>query len=213
METLRHEENPKFKNSEFMGLMRQLRDGDVVVDGNTMVPKEEAAPRASEASDVKGKGRATDLRMPLGDSALMTGPTPWLSQTQPVRTDRVQIDSASTNGGYQESPIDAYLREENETYIEFQRQASRNVSQPPLDMAYAQDADWGRLQRDWDLFEATATGVRPLTHYQFQPNNPYLLGEASRTRHHSMHADMRSTLFEVRARSSWHRQSQQFTLT
>ncbi|OSX66466.1 hypothetical protein POSPLADRAFT_1053107 [Postia placenta MAD-698-R-SB12] len=196
METLRHEENPKFKNSEFMGLMRQLRDGDVVVDGNTMVPKEEAAPRASEAPDVKGKGRATDLRMPLGDNALMTGPTPWSSQTQPVRTDRVQIDSASTSEGYQESPIDAYLREENETYIEFQRQASRNVSQPPLDMAYAQDADWGRLQRDWDLFEATATGVRPLTHYQFQPHNPYLLGEASRTRHHFMHADMRSTLFE-----------------
>ena len=35
--SVQHETNPKFQNSEFMGLMRRLRDRQAIVDGNTIV--------------------------------------------------------------------------------------------------------------------------------------------------------------------------------
>lgn len=41
--------------------------------------------------------------------------------------------------------------------------------------------DWGRLQSDWDEFEATTTGIRPVeqTGYQFQANNVYMSSSAT----------------------------------
>lgn len=212
METVQHEENPKFKNSEFLGLMRQLRDGDVVVDGDKMVARESASSLGSTQSargsefqgsvDAKGKGRALDMPITAypGSSASIAQQSLHAPPTFQARDDhRSLADTTAAVQNYDESPIDAYLREENEQYIEYQRAMQpirSNVRESYMDM-YAQDADWGRLQRDWDVFEATATGIRPLAHYQFQAHNPYLLGEASRTRHHSTHSGQKDSLFEV----------------
>ncbi|KAH9831276.1 TPR-like protein [Rhodofomes roseus] len=195
--------NAKFKNSEFLGLMRQLRDGNVVVDGDKMVLREEASPNAALSStDVKGKGRAiepTIMHSAPGMGTLQDArPIGHEEGLRPVYTER---PSDQLHGDYQESPIDAYLRQENEEYIRMQQEHDTvpapdtryewwNTSQRP------QDADWGRLQRDWDSFEATVTGIRPLAHYQFQPHNPYVLGEASSTHHHAMHSDTRNSIFE-----------------
>ncbi|KAI0949348.1 hypothetical protein AcW1_008987 [Taiwanofungus camphoratus] len=191
METVRNEQNPKFKNSEFLGLMRQLRDGEVVVEDNQMIPKEQAT---SSSVDVKGKGRAMDASMrpiapeiPQRSGVRVTGVG---MQREPLETTDVDL----ANQGYGENPIDAYLRQENEDYIESMHQAQLHegtVNEAPL----GSYADWGVLQRDWDAFEATETGMRPITHYRFQEHNPYVLGEASRTRHHLMH-DVRHSLFE-----------------
>ncbi|KAH9935331.1 uncharacterized protein B0H18DRAFT_975387 [Fomitopsis serialis] len=148
VDTVRDAANPKFKNSEFLGLMRQLRDGEVVVDGDKM-----------------GKGRAVD---PTSFHSMSPGMTPL--------------------GDFQESPIDAYLRQENEEYIKLQQE--HDAVHPP-DVSY----DWW-TQRDWESFEATVTGIRPLAHYQLQPHNPYVLGEASRTRHHAMHSNARNSILE-----------------
>lgn len=198
--------NSKFKNSEFLGLMRQLRDGEVVVDGDKMVPREEASPDAALSSaNAKGKGRAID---PIPLHTLSPGINgqqnihPGLLREEASRQASAVPSSAEAHEGYQESALDAYLRQENEDYIALQE--SRNAAQAP-DLSYewwnnpqrAEDADWGRLQRDWESFEATVTGIRPLAHYQFQPHNPYVLGEASRTRHHAMHSDARNTIFDV----------------
>ncbi|KAJ3481810.1 hypothetical protein NLJ89_g12181 [Agrocybe chaxingu] len=58
----------------------------------------------------------------------------------------------------------------------------------PRAVADAETMFWDKLQSDWDNFEATATGVAPASRYQFQANNPYLLGDSSRTtQHHLMH--------------------------
>ena len=63
IDAVRHEQNPKFQNSQFLGLMKQLRDREVVVEGSKMVPKEEASGWAADFQstvDVKGKGKAVD---------------------------------------------------------------------------------------------------------------------------------------------------------
>lgn len=55
LETVRDEQNPKFQNSMFMGLMKQLRDREVVVEGDQIVDND----RTSEiTADAKGKQRA-----------------------------------------------------------------------------------------------------------------------------------------------------------
>lgn len=41
--SVQHETNPKFQNSEFMGLMRRLRDRQAIVDGNTIVETKPSA--------------------------------------------------------------------------------------------------------------------------------------------------------------------------
>lgn len=56
VETIKDEQNPKFKNSQFLSLMRKLRDGDVVVNGEDLVERE-SMPSESLSDDVKGKGR------------------------------------------------------------------------------------------------------------------------------------------------------------
>lgn len=66
IDAVRHEQNPKFQNSAFLGLMKQLRDREVVIEGNQMVPTEEAtttgwAADFQAAADIKGKGRAVEL--------------------------------------------------------------------------------------------------------------------------------------------------------
>ncbi|PCH43796.1 TPR-like protein [Wolfiporia cocos MD-104 SS10] len=205
IETVQHEQNPKFKNSEFMSLMRQLRDGEVVVDGDKMVPNDpqsgiSASSDLRDGIDTKGKGRADYVTNATNQASLRSFNYVPVSYLSPEQTQAREADAAQ---GYGESPIDAYLREENERYIEVTRQAqpergsSKRDSWMDMYGPDTQDADWGRLQRDWNAFEATATGIRPLAHYQFQAHNPYVLGEASRTRHHALHAaDAQHALFE-----------------
>lgn len=57
IDTVREDQNPKFQNSGFMKLMRGLRDGEVVLDGNELVASSEF--QTSIPADVKGKGKAT----------------------------------------------------------------------------------------------------------------------------------------------------------
>lgn len=40
--SVQHETNPKFRNSEFMGLMHRLRDRQAIVDGNTIVEMDDS---------------------------------------------------------------------------------------------------------------------------------------------------------------------------
>ena len=57
VDTIRGEQNPKFKNSQFLNLMRKLRDGDVVVNGEDLVERSSLPPETLSA-DAKGKGKA-----------------------------------------------------------------------------------------------------------------------------------------------------------
>ncbi|KAI0374062.1 TPR-like protein [Pilatotrama ljubarskyi] len=199
LDTVQGETNPKFKNSAFMGLMRQLRDREVILEGNDFVQRDDAAPGAPLSADAKGKGRAVDA--PTGVGGFMQLPT--LQRPVAGMSEQGMADSAQSTADASravEDPNDAYFRQENEDYI-----AMSAAAMQPGHVAYGttsqsrqnlQTNEWDNLQLDWDAFEATSTGIRPLSAYQFQPNNPYLHGEASRTRHHLAHGGGPQTLYE-----------------
>ncbi|CCO27086.1 peroxin-5 [Rhizoctonia solani AG-1 IB] len=166
IEALQHETRPKFKNSQFMGLMRQLRDGEVVVQDGDMVPASEARPAESVLD--KGKGKAVEG----GANWSTEYSTPSLQRRKSVhfesnsdQTQRTDQDDAFDNA---DVFYDIYNRE---------RQAA-SIADPQKD-------EWAQLQDDWDSFEAIASGIKPVQPraYQFQKNNPYL----TETRTHAMH--------------------------
>ena len=173
LENVKHETNPKFQNSQFLGLMKQLRDGQMVVEGNQMV---ESDGRTSSKVDVKGKGRAIDHMLPS------------------------PLDTRDSGHGPQSSFLDAndsYFQQENADFIRYWN----DLQLQPQNLT-AESLSWDKLQTDWDNFEATATGIKAITHYQFQENNPYLLGDSTATRQHIVHTYGRQSVFEVRPFSS-----------
>jgi peroxin-5 len=175
LESVKDETNPKFQNSQFLGLMKQLRDGEMVVEGNQMV---ESDGRTSSKADVKGKGRAIDHVL-----------------------HHSTLDTQDSGHGPQSNVLDdndSYFQQENADYIRYWDELQ---FQPPGPSAERQD--WDRLQADWESFEATSTGIKAMQHYQFQENNPYLLGDSTATRQHLVHTYGRQSVFEVRP---FHRQ-------
>ena len=182
IDSVKHEQNPKFRESEFMNLMRQLRDGEVVVEEDKIVPKEDAT---TAGVDVKGKGRAVvqdDMAVPLQ------------SQVLPSEQGLEVLNTADAQQAM--DPHEAYFRRENADFTDYWNAhysgpAGHTVS-PVLESHL-----WKNMQCDWDAFEAT-TGIQPVANYQFQTNNPYLLGDSSRTRHHSLHMSHSQRMFEVR---------------
>ncbi|KAG6831687.1 hypothetical protein H0H92_008330 [Tricholoma furcatifolium] len=179
LENVRDEQNPKFQKSQFLDLMRKLRDRDVIVEGNQMVENE-----GQRTYDVKGKGRAIDPT-PLHSSQSFNMSQAGQAPTRFAEAARTQLEETSAK--VEESEIDAYFRQENMEYQQYWNQGgiagTSQASIPNADVT-----SWERLQHDWDQFEATATGIKHVDLYQFQDNNPYMLGDSSTTRQHMMHS-------------------------
>ncbi|TBU33842.1 TPR-like protein [Dichomitus squalens] len=200
LDTVQNETSAKFKNSAFMGLMRQLRDGEVIVEGNEMVERSESAAGDQLTTDVKGKGRAADILGPGINGMQLPTPQRRVVGT-PAEGMATTGEQSSDEAGTlrTEDPNDAYFRQENEEYMAMHAGLA-NAGQIPSSgfqpQFQHQQAEWDNLQRDWETFEATAHGLRPLSGYEFQVNNPYLSGETSRTRHHTAHAGMPQTLYD-----------------
>ena len=193
LENIKHEKNPKFQNSQFLGLMKQLRDGQVIVEGNQMV---ESDGRMSSEVDVKGKGRAID-HVPLSAFNFQD------SGHGPQTSFLAQEKQSDEQENIEESANDLYFRQENADFIRYWNEAQINGAQTST----PETLSWDKLQADWDNFEATATGIRAITHYQFQENNPYLLGDSAVTRQHLAHTYDGQSVFEVRPFSSQLRSS------
>jgi peroxin-5 len=163
--------------------MKQLRDRKAIVEGNDIV----AAPLDGQmwqahsiSADLKGKGKAApsstttvqELGLPQSHA-----PSSALRPTEPA----TPIESEDAN--------DAYFRQENEDYVNYWK--GHHAPVPPL---VASTQDWQQLHDDWERFEATTTGVS-LAEYQFQPGNPYVLGE--RSHNHVMHGESIHSFSEV----------------
>ncbi|KAF8638021.1 hypothetical protein AX16_010653 [Volvariella volvacea WC 439] len=202
LENVKHETNPKFKNSQFMGLMKQLRDGLVVVEGNQMVENTSGVHISKAKVDIKGKGKAIDSPF-ISPNTTRFGSAPQVNTIGPSSSATLNAGVApvsesrtAPNVDASEKEIDAYLRQENENYMEYWETFNEATAAHMAQASSTAKQEWGRLQDDWDQFEATATGIRPVINYQFQEGNPYLLGDSSRTRHHLMHSGPHSALFE-----------------
>ncbi|KAH9176753.1 hypothetical protein EDB89DRAFT_1939738 [Lactarius sanguifluus] len=170
VQSVDHERNPKFANSEFLGLMKQLRDRTAIVQGNDILGQGNAV----SAADPKGKGKAVPSFVPVTQGPQLQAPSSALHMAE-----------QDVNIGPEEDTNEAYFRQDNEDYAKYWEAHHTFV---PSEVAPSQE--WGQLQRDWEKFEATTTGIRPTTGYQFQQGNPYLVGE--RSNNHTMHAHVRS---------------------
>ncbi|KAF9051151.1 TPR-like protein [Hymenopellis radicata] len=179
LDTIRDEQNPKFKNSEFMGLMQQLRDREIIVEGNQMV--ENNTSYAPGSSSSKGKGRAVEpIPYSTGGSYAPSFETTQTPTFLPNHDNLLQQDD-----------LDAYLQRENADYMQFWKDvADTKASRIPP------STEWDHLQHDWDHFEATNSGIRPIEPYQFQHNNPYLLGDSTRIRQNNMQDGQPLSIFE-----------------
>jgi peroxin-5 len=165
VQSVDHERNPKFVNSQFLGLMKQLRDREAIVEGNDIVaaPPDWQMGQAYISADLKGKGK-------------VVLPSPTVKRWQEVGVLRPTEQATPTES---EDANDAYFRRDNEDYIDYWK--ARHA--PVASLASAED--WQQLHDDWEKFESTTTGVRRLSEYQFQRGNPYLLGE--RSHNHVVH--------------------------
>ncbi|KAF8270265.1 hypothetical protein EI94DRAFT_1723182 [Lactarius quietus] len=181
VQSVDHERNPKFANSQFLGLMKQLRDRTAIVQGNEIV----ATPPDSQlgqghtvsALDPKGKGKAIPSFVAVTEG-------PGASQLQ-APSSTLRTAEQDVNIGSEEDANEAYFRQDNEDYAKYW-----NAHHTFVPSVVAPSPEWQQLQRDWDKFEATSTGIRRLSGYQFQPGNPYLLGE--RSFNHIIHEQVRS---------------------
>ena len=185
IDAVKEETNPKFKNSAFFGFMRQVRDKEVVVEGNDMIP----ASGATTTTSSESQSMSISAPMRTGLSVVDTSQyTPAVGR----RRKSVYIDFAQDS--MDEDEGDAYWERENREYAAYwgQAEASEGVSSarlivPPLQEQGLQGKEWDTLQGSWDQWEATATGVKRVYEYQFQENNPYLVGQSSTARHHTIH--------------------------
>ncbi|KAF8813805.1 TPR-like protein [Phlegmacium glaucopus] len=184
LENIKHERNPKFQNSQFLGLMKQLRDGQVIVEGNQMV---ESDGRTSSKVDFKGKGRAIDLSPSSTFNSQDSGHGPQSSFLLPEQQQGEQ-------GNAEEDVNDSYFRQENADFIRYWNDIDTQVNR--TQNSTAETLSWDKLQVDWDNFEATSSGIKAITHYRFQQNNPYLLGDPAVTRQHLVHAYGRQSALE-----------------
>lgn len=159
-----------------MNLMRQLRDREVAVEGNSVVEADgQGTPYQSTSRLDKGKGRAYQpVAEPLNQNQDAAYEERFAQETmhgydvmrdvwdeedtvrearerQPQR--QFQGDGGAITDDMDEEMVDE--RFDNQNIIN-QPSAFRQAS------SQVDHSDWHHLQREWDAFEATATGVRPL---------------------------------------------------
>ncbi|TFY80890.1 hypothetical protein EWM64_g3121 [Hericium alpestre] len=179
-------------------LINTLRDREMVVEGNTMVPNTQASQSnasgwasdftSSATVDVKGKGRVINPGVPIVPVEM--GSTSALrhklsSLQRPAEDATASSETAGVNAM---DPNEAYFNQENKEYIDYWNHHHAG-SVPAATQQDNMKTEWGALQSDWDAFEATASGIRSVQNYQFQQGNPYLTGgrSADVTRRHSLH--------------------------
>jgi len=193
VEALREEQNPKFKNSRFMGLMRSLADRTSVVEGKDIIPTPSVPVDITSAiSKGKGKERASTI----STSGQTTQVYPYSAnvgvtsggQLSPLFHTQGQMPNITiaSNLTQASDEVYEYFKQENEDYIAHQRAASRVYNNLGLWDDSSQQYEWDKLQGEWDAWEANAVGVRKMSNYQFAAENPYVLG--SSTRAHEMHS-------------------------
>ncbi|KAF9219628.1 TPR-like protein [Gyrodon lividus] len=187
MDSVKHEQNPKFQKSEFMNLMRQLRDGEVEVEDDKIVPKGSAM----KSADVKGKGRAVEVPfVPMMEHT--AGPSHLNQSGLPSYQGPEELNAAYLQQA--RDPHEAYFHQENADFTEYWQS---HYTGPLTHTASGVQANsWYQLQQDWEAFEATTTSVKPVANYQFQTNNPYLLGDSSKTHQHSLHMTQAQRVYD-----------------
>jgi len=187
LESISADQNPKLKQSSFLNLMRQLRDREVAVEGNEVVEGDGQGTYQSTSKLDKGKARAQPSLIPDTQNATyherlaqetMHGyeimRDVWDDEDS-IREQREREQAKPATRQFQGDGGAITEDQEDEEMVD-ERFDNRNIISDPttFEPQYANlrndSRDWHHLQREWDAFEATATGIRPLhtTHQHAQ---------------------------------------------
>ncbi|KAI9489477.1 hypothetical protein BDB00DRAFT_843113 [Zychaea mexicana] len=189
LDTVDAENNPKFKNSSFMSLMRSLRDRKVQIEGNKMVPTEGNqggdwasefghGPSSSWSEDfAKMSGKASSGNMWssefaakaergwseefAGGSSAMRPMGPMGAAPQTMGGSAGWAAQFSQHSGQQQE-------KDNMTEAEMQKVFERGsemedwVQQYQQNIAHlknSQDAEWDNMQKDWERLTPQENGM------------------------------------------------------
>ncbi|KAG0761170.1 hypothetical protein G6F24_007767 [Rhizopus arrhizus] len=179
------ESNSKFKNSQFMNLMRRLRDSEVHVEGNKMVETKGASSWASEFQTNKSGDWASEFTQHAGSSQsgnmwsaefAQKAERGWTDEFHhEQKQHQFPGDWASEFNKHSSEEMQELFSKgtESEDWVE---QYNRNISH----LKESQDHEWDAMQKDWDRFKPEQglgyRATQPMyDQYNFIVNNPYLL--------------------------------------
>lgn len=172
--------NPKFKNSQFMNLMRKLRDSEVAIQGDKMV---ETKSGHDWASEFKQQDWTSEFKQHSTDQPGQMWSQEFANKLERNWTDEFhheqkqhQLPGDWANEFQKNSELQNLFGKgtESEDWVE---QYNRNIAH----LKEAQDHEWDAMQKDWEQFQPNQ-GYRAMNPeyntYNFSTNNPYLLNPA-----------------------------------
>ena len=203
--------NPKFKNSQFMNLMRKLRDSEVAIEGDKMV-ETKGKSWASEFDQKDGKDWAGEFTQHAGTSK---SGNMWSSEFA-QKAERGWTDEFHHEQNQHQLPGDwasEFTKQSNMSPQDLQQlfgkgtetgdwvqQYNQNISH----LKNAQDHEWDAMQKDWDKFKPEqGLGYRATNPeyniYNFTTNNPYLLNPQAIDQ--AEHANLADSILALEAKA------------
>ncbi|GAA5796647.1 hypothetical protein EDC94DRAFT_621913 [Helicostylum pulchrum] len=186
------ESNPKFKNSQFMNLMRKLRDSEVAIEGDKMVETKGKGAWASEFNNgtaAAGGDWANQFTQQAGSSRsgnmwstefAQKAERGWTDEFHHEQNRHQQPGDWASEFSTRQANVNPKQMEElfgkgTETN-DWVQQYNQNISH----LKTAQDHEWDTMQKDWEKFKPEqGLGYRATNPeyniYNFTTNNPYLL--------------------------------------
>ncbi|KAI9262031.1 hypothetical protein BY458DRAFT_439385 [Sporodiniella umbellata] len=171
------ESNPKFKNSQFMNLMRRLRDSEVKVEGNTMVESKTSGSEdwASQFTQQAGGSQSGNIWSAEFAKKAERGWTDEFHHEQKQHQFPGDWASEFNKKDMSTEQMQELFGKGTET-DDWVQQYNRNISH----LKESQDHEWDSMQKDWDKFKPEqGLGYRATQPehnvYNFAINNPFLI--------------------------------------
>ncbi|KAI9020071.1 hypothetical protein CLU79DRAFT_756987 [Phycomyces nitens] len=201
LDSVRTEENPKFKNSNFMNLMRKLKDREVAIEGNKMVEtrgEDWAADFAQTHTTTDPRQWQNEFTQNMGQSSSgkmwssefnQKPEHSWTSEFDQMDGESMKETNASSDaidwaaeftkhGPMDPAVLQKVLKDGTDT-SDWIRQYQENIAH----LRTAKDDEWDSMQKDWDTVTGEKQGYRAANpeydNYTFALNNPYLLNPAA----------------------------------
>ncbi|KAI9480287.1 MAG: hypothetical protein EXX96DRAFT_561950 [Benjaminiella poitrasii] len=183
------ESNPKFKNSQFMSLMRKLRDSEVQIEGNKMVEtKANGGSWASEFNTQKPKEWASEFTQHTGNA---NSTNTWSNEFV-AKAERGWTAEFHHEQNQHQHPGDwasEFSRKQSLEKEELEKLFGRGTETDDWVQQYnkniehlknTQDKEWDTLQKDWEKFKPErGMGYRATNPeydtYHFTTGNMFLL--------------------------------------
>lgn len=175
------ESNPKFKNSQFMNLMRRLRDSEVAIEGDKMVEtKGKTAGNGDWASEFTQHAGSSQSGNMWSSEFAAKAERGWTTEFHREQNQHQHPGDWASEFTKNQQPVNTEQMQQlfgkgTET-DDWVQQYNKNIAH----LKDAQDHEWDSMQKDWERFKPEqgmgyrATNPEYNT-YNFTVNNPYLL--------------------------------------